>query len=109
MLFIDFRQLTIASNRDIARIKAEVERHIGPLGHKVYAIVNYRDCRIEPAVQASYRAMVEALEDRCYLGVTRYGLSDVLEPDVGRSRWARHPAHAPAGWDDTAKSPLAVD
>ncbi|TMJ68791.1 MAG: acyl CoA:acetate/3-ketoacid CoA transferase, partial [Alphaproteobacteria bacterium] len=57
MLFIDFRQLTIASNRDIARIKAEVERHIGPLGHKVYAIVNYRDCRIEPAVQASYRAM----------------------------------------------------
>jgi propionate CoA-transferase len=108
MLFIDFRQLTIASNRDIARIKDEVERHIGPLGHKVYAIVNYRDCRIEPAVQASYRAMVETLEDRCYLGVTRYGLSNVLEPDAGRSRSARHPAHAPAGWDDTAKSPFAV-
>src|SRR6185312_15235275 len=58
MLFIDFRQLTIASERDIARIRAEVERCIGPLGHKVYAIVNYRDCRIEPAAQASYRRMV---------------------------------------------------
>jgi propionate CoA-transferase len=108
MLFIDFRQLTITSERDVARIKAEVERHIGPLGHKVYAIVNYRNCRIEPAVQASYRAMVEALEDRCYLGVTRYGLSNVLEPDAGRSRSARHPPHAPAGWDDTAKSLLDV-
>ena len=107
MLFIDFRQLTIASNRDIERIKAEVERRIGPLGHKVYAIVNYRDCRIEPAVRASYRQMVEALEDRCYLGVTRYGLSDALEPDAG-STSARHPAHALAGWDAAARSLLAV-
>jgi propionate CoA-transferase len=108
MLFIDFRQLTITSNRDVARIKAEVERRIGPLGHKVYAIVNYRDCRIEPAVQASYQAMVEALEDRCYLGVTRYGLSDALEPDAGRSSPAHHPPHTLAGWDDAAKSLLAV-
>jgi propionate CoA-transferase len=60
MHFIDFRQLTITSNRDVERIKAEVERRIEPLGHKVYAIVNYRDCRVEPAVQASYRRMVES-------------------------------------------------
>jgi propionate CoA-transferase len=76
MLFVDFRQLTIASERDVMRIKAEVERLIGPLGHKVYAIVNYRDCRIEPAVEASYHRMVEALETCCYLGVTRYGIHD---------------------------------
>ena len=79
MLFVDFRQLTIATDRDVERIKAEVERRIGSLGHKVYAIVNYRGCRIEPAVAASYGRMVEALETRCYLGVTRYGVSDVLE------------------------------
>src|SRR5262249_45262244 len=79
MLFVDFRQLTIATDRDVERIKAEVERHIGTLGHKVYAIVNYRDCKIAPAVRASYRRMVVALETRCYLGVTRYGLADGLE------------------------------
>jgi propionate CoA-transferase len=73
MLFVDFRRLTIATDRDVERIKAEVERHIGALGHKVYAIVNYRDCKIAPVVGASYRRMVEALETRCYLGVTRYG------------------------------------
>jgi propionate CoA-transferase len=76
MLFVDFRQLTITTDRDVERIKAEVERHIGALGHKVYAIVNYRDCKIAPAIGASYRRMVEALETRCYLGVTRYGGSD---------------------------------
>jgi propionate CoA-transferase len=106
MLFIDFRQLTIASNRDIQRIKAEVERCIGPLGHKVYAIVNYRDCKIEPAVQTSYRRMVEALEERCYLGVTRYGLSDIPDPDAGRNNPSQ--LADPASWDDAARSVLAV-
>jgi propionate CoA-transferase len=99
MLFVDFRQLTIATDRDIKRIKAEVERHIGSLGHKVYAIVNYRDCRIEPAVAASYGRMVEALETRCYLGVTRYGVSDVLEVD-GRTpsrSWPQQPISAAGG------------
>jgi propionate CoA-transferase len=94
MLFIDFRQLTIASNRNVERIREEVERRIGSLGHKVYAIVNYRGCRIEPAVQESYMRMVEALEARCYLGVTRYGLSDIREAD--------------AAWDDPARPALPV-
>jgi propionate CoA-transferase len=108
MLFIDFRQLTITSERDVARIRAEVERRVQPLGHKVYAIVNYRDCRIEPAVQASYLRMVEALEERCYLGVTRYGLSDVLVPDAGNFSSPRHPPHTLTGWDGAARSVLAV-
>ena len=95
----------------IARIRAEVERRIGPLGHKVYAIVNYRDCRIEPAMQASYRRMVEALEERCYLGVTRYGLSDILEPDArrgGPGRPSPLEARGTSGWDDAARSLLAL-
>jgi propionate CoA-transferase len=79
MLFIDFRQLAIRSDADIARIRAEVERRVLPLGHKVYAIVNYRDCRIAPAVLDSYHRMLEALERTCYLGVTRYGLSGLPE------------------------------
>ncbi len=83
MLFIDFRRLTIRSETDIARIRAEVERRVLPLGHKVYAIVNYRDCRIAPAVLDSYHRMLEALEETCYLGVTRYGLSGVPQEREG--------------------------
>ena len=83
MLFIDLRQLTIKSERDVDRIKTEVERRVRPLGHSVYAIVNYRGCRIGPAVFDSYRRMVEGLEADCYLGVTRYGMSSRLIPAPG--------------------------
>jgi len=83
MLFIDFRQLAIKTDRDVERIKVEVESRVLPLGHRVYALVNYQGCRIEPSVLDSYRRMVEALEKSCYLNVTRYGRSGVLEPDPG--------------------------
>ena len=103
MLFVDFRQLTIATDRDVERIKAEVERHIGALGHKVYAIVNYRNCKIAPAVGASYRRMVEALETRCYLGVTRYGGSDGPQAlNTADPPWPQQPI-AEAGWGKPAK------
>jgi propionate CoA-transferase len=83
MLFIDLRQLAIRSERDVERIKAEVERRVRPLGHAVYAIVNYRGCRIDPGVRDAYRQMVEALEASCYLGVTRYGMSGLVSgPDI---------------------------
>jgi len=104
MLFVDFRRLTIATDRDVERIKVEVERHIGALGHKVYAIVNYRHCKIAPAVGASYRRMVEALETRCYLGVTRYGGSDGPEalntpdPPSPQQRIAEAGRGKPAKW-----------
>jgi propionate CoA-transferase len=81
MMFIDFRQLSIKCERDIERIKTEVERRVGLAGHAVYAIVNYRGCRIDPSVLGSYRRMVENLEQNCYLGVTRYGMAGRLVPD----------------------------
>ena len=78
MLFMNFERLVIASERDIERIKTEVEARILPLGRKAYAIVNYNGCTIEPGVLASYLGMVETLTDTCYLDVTRYGLSGPL-------------------------------
>jgi len=81
-----------------------VERRIGSLGHKVYAIVNYRGCRIEPAVAASYGRMVEALETRCYLGVTRYGVSDVLEVHgrIPSRPWPQQPISRAGGGEAAA-------
>ena len=96
MLFMDFRRLAIKSEGDVARIEAEVERCVKPLGHKVYAIVNYRGCTIAPAALGSYRRMVEALEQSCYLGVTRYGASAVLKPEPGSSDAIPAPTRVPA-------------
>jgi len=86
MLFIDLRQLAIRSERDVQRIRTEVERRVRFLGHAVYAIVNYRGCRVDPSVRDSYRRMVETLEKSCYLGVTRYGMSGRLAPDPDHAR-----------------------
>ena len=82
MLFMNFERLQICSERDVARIKDEVERRVLPLGRKVYAIVNYNGCTIEHSVLASYLGMVEALTRTCYLDVTRYGLSGPLAADL---------------------------
>ena len=73
MLFIDFRQLAIETRRDIERVKSEVEKRVRPLGHKVYAIIDYRGSMIDPAVFDSYCRMIDELETNCCLAVTRYG------------------------------------
>jgi len=73
MLFMDLRQLVIRSERQLEGLKNEVERRVRLLGHAVYAIVDYRGCRIDPGFIDSYRQMVQALEQGCFLGVTHYG------------------------------------
>jgi propionate CoA-transferase len=97
MLFIDFRQLAITSDADVERVREEVERRVKGLGHGVFAIINYRGCRIGPQVLDSYRRMVAALEASCYLGVTRYGLSGRLVPAADNDTGDGAPGASAAG------------
>ena len=83
VLFINFERLTVKSERDVERIRSEVVKHVGTLGRKVYAIVNYTHCTIEPAVFASYSRMVEDLVHSYYVDVTRYGTSGFLRMKLG--------------------------
>jgi propionate CoA-transferase len=59
MLFLDFSQLAIISERDVQRIKTEVESHVKSLQRPVHAIVNYSGCSIESAALESYGRMVD--------------------------------------------------
>ena len=59
MLFLDFSQLAIISERDVQRIKTEVEGHVKSLQRPVHAIVNYSGCSIESAALESYGRMVD--------------------------------------------------
>ena len=97
MLFIDFRQLAIQSERDVERIKAEVEKLVRPLGRRVYAIVNYRGCTIEPSILPSYLRMVDTLERSCYIAVTRYGMSNLIMPAVKNDACVDVGSHAESG------------
>ncbi len=82
-LFINFERLHITSQRDIARIKTEVERRVKQLGKKVFAVVNYTSATIAPEVFDAYGHMVKHLVETYYLDVTRYGTGGFLRSKLG--------------------------
>ncbi|MFN3868771.1 MAG: acyl CoA:acetate/3-ketoacid CoA transferase, partial [Hyphomicrobiaceae bacterium] len=83
MLFVDFERIEVKSQRDVRAIKRAVEAVVRPLGHKVYAIINYSGAVIAPEVFDSYSEMVKRLMDSYYLDVTRYGSSGFLRAKLG--------------------------
>jgi propionate CoA-transferase len=89
IVFLNFENLKIASRADIDAIRHTVERHLSPLGRKVYAIVNYDHFRIDDALLDAYTAMVSDLERRFYHQVTRYTTSGFMRRKLGHALEAR--------------------
>ena len=73
----------VRNHKDVERIRRIVEAMLSPLGHKVYAIVNYDHFEIYPDVIDEYSAMVRDLVDRFYTGVTRFTTSGFLRAKLG--------------------------
>lgn len=88
-LFINFERLHITGERDIARIKSEVERRLKQLGKKVYAVVNYSNATIAADVIDAYGRMVKDLVETYYLDVTRHGTGGFLRSKLGPALSAR--------------------
>ena len=83
LFFVNFEGLSIRDAADIARIRHLVAERLLPLGHKVYAIVNYDRFSILPELLDAYSAMVQDLTDRFYSRVTRYTTSGFLRVKLG--------------------------
>jgi len=81
--FVNFEGHVVRSHKDIERIRRIVETMLSPLGHKVYAIVNYDNFKIFPDIVDDYSAMVRDLVDRFYSGATRYTTSGFLRAKLG--------------------------
>ena len=82
-LFLNFENMRVRSTKDVACIRAEVERVCAPLGHPVDVVVNYDGFRLDEDVAADYAAMAADLEDRRYGKVTRYSGSAFLRMKLG--------------------------
>ena len=67
-----------------AIVKA-VEDKLAPVGHRVYAIVNYDNFSIVPELLDEYSAAVRSLVDRFYSGVSRYTTSGFLRIKLGEA------------------------
>ena len=85
LFFVNFERLPVRSRNDIRAIKEAVEAKLAPLGHKVYAIVNYDNFSIVPELLDEYSAMVRGLMDHYYSGVSRYTTSGFLRMKLGES------------------------
>ncbi|HEX6734423.1 MAG TPA: acyl CoA:acetate/3-ketoacid CoA transferase, partial [Azonexus sp.] len=107
LFFVDFAGLAVRSRDDIARIRAAVDAHLAPLGHKVYAIVNYDRFDIVPELTDAYAAMVRDVVDTYYHDVTRYTASAFLRVKLGQAFAGRQLAPQLYASADEAQDGLA--
>jgi propionate CoA-transferase len=88
-LFINFERLSVRTHDDVDAVRREVEKRLQPLGHKVFAVVNYDHFHLEPEIEDAWAAMVRELSDRHYLNVTRYSTGGFLRAKLGPALLAR--------------------
>ncbi len=82
-LFINFERYAVRSQADIDAVEREVEHRLGPLGERVYAVVNYEHFLLVPELEDAWSAMVQRLVARFYRNVTRYSTSSFLRAKLG--------------------------
>ena len=85
VFFINFERLAIRSQQDIDDVRREIDRKLGPLGRKVYAIVDYDNFLIAPDLVDAWTEMVKSVVERYYWGVTRYTTSNFLRMKLGNA------------------------
>jgi propionate CoA-transferase len=85
LFFVNFERLSVRSRAEIRAIVKAVEKKLGPVGHRVYAIVNYDNFSILPELLDEYSEAVRGLVDRFYSGVPRYTTSGFLRVKLGEA------------------------
>jgi len=88
-MFINFERLRVRTAGDVQAVRGEVEKHLQPLGRRVWGVVNYDHFVLDPEVQDEWAAMVQELVDRHYIDVVRYTTSSFLRAKLGPALAAR--------------------
>ena len=85
ILFINFEGLDIRSQADIEAVRRAVTERLAPVGHRVYAVVNYDRFSILPELVDAYIEMVKGLMETCYHDVTRFTSNTFLRARLGEA------------------------
>jgi propionate CoA-transferase len=83
ILFLNFEKLEVKTLSQVDAIRQKVRAICEPLGHKVYAIVNYEGFVLDRDVQDAYTEMVQEVVERYYLGATRFTTSSFMRAKLG--------------------------
>ncbi|MBP8132829.1 MULTISPECIES: acyl CoA:acetate/3-ketoacid CoA transferase [Zoogloea] len=89
IFFIDFENLRLRHAEEIDEIHSLVAGLLGPLGHKVPAVVNYHGFDIREELIEPYANMIQALMEKHYSQVTRYATNTFLRAKLGDALNAR--------------------
>jgi len=82
-IYIDLHAMRVRSQADLRNIREAVDRVLGPIGRRVYAVVNYERFECDPEVLAGYMDLVKYVQDTYYLSVKRYTSSAFLRHKLG--------------------------
>jgi len=82
ILDLDFSDFTFHNSRDVDDFYDFIESRIEQTGQKWFVLVNYNNCRIEPAAWVAYSRRVKRLNEGGSLGTVRYAVDAETEADI---------------------------
>jgi propionate CoA-transferase len=104
ILFVNLSELVVKTQEIIERFKRRIQSIVEPLGHKVYAVVNYDGFELDRDFEDAYLEAVKEVGDRYYHGVTRFTTSAFMRAKLGDALRGRGVAPHIYESEDEAKS-----
>jgi propionate CoA-transferase len=83
ILYLNFEDLQVKSMTVIEDILAKIRQICEPLGHKVYAVVNYDRFELDKDLEDAYLDGVQEMGDTYFHGVTRFTTSAFMRAKLG--------------------------
>lgn len=89
-IYMDYHGMRVRTDQDVRDIVDAVDRVLGPLGKRVYSVVNYERFECDDDARDAYMDAVKYVEEKYYLGVKRYTSSAFLRHRLGAEFAKRH-------------------
>jgi propionate CoA-transferase len=89
ILYLNFEDLEVKSITVIEDVVAKIREICGPLGHKVYAVVNYDGFDLGSDLEDAYLDAVQEIDDTYFHGVTRFTTSAFMRAKLGSALESR--------------------
>jgi propionate CoA-transferase len=89
ILYLNFEDLQIKSMELVEDYEAKIREICRPLGHKVYAVVNYDGFEVDSDLEDAYLDAVQEIGDMFFHGVTRFTTSAFMRAKLGSALESR--------------------
>ena len=89
ILYLNFEDLPVKSITVIEDVVAKIREICRPLGHKVYAVVNYDGFDLDSGLEDAYLDAVQEIDDTYFHGVTRFTTSAFMRSKLGSALESR--------------------